>query len=52
MGYEDSPLKLFPGPGYGVSIVSSSPRAMTADGYFLAREDLKKGRKVAVSLLR
>ena len=51
MGYEDSPLKLFPGPGYGVSIVSSSPRPITADGYFLARDDLKMGQEVAVNLL-
>lgn len=51
MGYEDSPLKLFSGPVYGVSIVSSSPRPMTADGFFIARDDLKKGQKVSVNLL-
>ncbi|HTX43572.1 MAG TPA: molybdopterin molybdotransferase MoeA [Methanocella sp.] len=51
MGYEDSPLKLFSGPGYGVSIVSSSPRPMAADGFFIARDDLKKRQEVAVNLL-
>ncbi len=48
MGYEDSPLKLFSGPVYGVSLVSSSPRPIVADGFFIARHDLEKGQKVAV----
>jgi hypothetical protein len=51
MGYEDSPLKLFTGPGYGVSIVSSSPRSIIADGFFMARDDLKGGQAVTVNLL-
>jgi molybdenum cofactor synthesis domain-containing protein len=51
MGYEGSPLKLFPGPAYGVSLVSSSPRPIVSDGFFVAHEGLKKGQKVNVSLL-
>jgi len=51
MGYEDSPLKLFPGPGYKVSVVSSSPRSIVADGFFMASEDLKAGQPVVVNLL-
>ena len=51
MGYEDSPLKLFPGPGYKVSVVSSSPRAIVADGFFMAGGDLKAGQSVLVNLL-
>jgi molybdenum cofactor synthesis domain-containing protein len=51
MGYEGSPLKLFTGPRYGVSIVSSSPRTIVADGYILARNDVKAGQKVTVNLL-
>jgi molybdopterin molybdotransferase len=51
MGYEDSPLKLFTGPGYGVSIVSSSPRSIVADGFFITRDNLKGGQQVLVYLL-
>jgi len=51
MGYKGSPLELFPGPQYRVSLVSSSTRAIVADGYFLARESMKAGDEVIVTLL-
>ncbi len=51
MGFPDSPLKLFKGPKYGVSIVSSSPRAMVTDGFFRAKENVKAGTLVNVQLL-
>ena len=51
MGYEGSPLKLFKGPRYGVSIASSSPRTIVADGYFITGHDVKAGQTVAVNLL-
>ncbi len=51
MGFPDSPLKLFKGPKYGVSIVSSSPRAMVTDGFFHAKENIKAGTLVNVRLL-
>jgi molybdenum cofactor synthesis domain-containing protein len=50
IGYQDSPLKLFSGSKYGVSIVSSSPRSMVADGFFMARGSLKAGTAVNVQL--
>ena len=51
MGYEESPLKLFAGPMYGVSIVSSSPRSVVADGFFMTRDDVKAGQTVTVNML-
>lgn len=51
MGYAGSPLELFPGPQYRVSLVSSSPRAIVADGYFIARGSLKAGDEVNVTFL-
>ena len=51
MGFPDSPLKLFKGPRYGVSIVSSSPRSMVTDGFFMAKENVKAGTLVNVQLL-
>jgi molybdenum cofactor synthesis domain-containing protein len=51
MGYEGSPLELFPGPQYRVSLVSSSPRAIVADGYFIASQNVGAGRPVEVFLL-
>jgi len=51
MGYAGSPLELFPGPLYRVSLVSSSPRAIVADGYFTAGESLKAGDEIFVTLL-
>jgi molybdopterin molybdotransferase len=51
MGFPDSPLKLFKGPKYGVSIVSSSPRAMVTDGFFRANKNMKAGTPVNVRLL-
>ncbi|HEY3422370.1 MAG TPA: molybdopterin molybdotransferase MoeA [Methanocellaceae archaeon] len=51
MGFTDSPLKLFEGPKYGVSIVSSSPRSMVCDGFFRAKENMKAGTIVNVQLL-
>lgn len=51
MGYEGSTLKLFNGPKYGVSIASASPRTIVADGYFIARQDVKAGQTVTVNLL-
>ncbi len=51
MGYEESPLKLFTGPMYGVSIVSSSPRSVVADGFFITRDDIKAGQNVTVNML-
>jgi molybdenum cofactor synthesis domain-containing protein len=51
VGYQDSPLKLFSGSKYGVSIVSSSPRSMIADGFIMAHGSLKAGAAVNVQLL-
>lgn len=51
MGFVGSPLELFPGPQYRVSLVSSSPRAIVADGYFMAGGSMKAGDEVIVTLL-
>jgi molybdopterin molybdotransferase len=51
IGYEGSLLSLFSGPQYRVSLVSSSPKAVLADGFFMARESRKKGDEVIVTLL-
>ncbi|MCD1294272.1 hypothetical protein CUJ83_04580 [Methanocella sp. CWC-04] len=51
LGYEGSSLELFSGRKYGVSIISASPRSLVADGYFMARDNLKEGENVTVNLL-
>ncbi|HMK45935.1 MAG TPA: molybdopterin molybdotransferase MoeA [Methanocella sp.] len=51
MGYRGSSLGLLPGPDYVVSQISASARSLLAQGYFLARDDLKAGQIVHVVLI-
>jgi molybdenum cofactor synthesis domain-containing protein len=51
LGYEGSFVNLLDGPEYETSLLSTSPRTVLADGYFIAREPVKAGETVTVNLL-
>lgn len=50
LGYEGSSLSLLTGPEYNTSLLSTSPRTVLSDGYFIAREPVKAGQAVNINL--
>jgi molybdenum cofactor synthesis domain-containing protein len=50
VGYKGSSVNLLDGPEYDTSLLSTSPRTVLSDGYFIAREPVKAGQLVTVNL--